>query len=283
MSEQQFFAFVLMPFDKGFDDVYKLGIKAAAIELGIQAQRVDEQTYSETILERIYGQIVQADFIVADMTGRNANVFYEVGYAHAKNKLTTLITSRVDDIPFDLKHHRHLVYETSIANLKAQLNDEFKWLKAETIKRRQKPITSRVKSSTGRLRVEDIFARAELELELYLQNLTKDSSAEIEALYLFSSAGWKFKNGAELSPSQTANHQDYELQHFIRSPVPRLSPGAWVPLKLHGEKTVWRSWEGEQLQKKYHMSGRLLVQIVTNKGIIDEELTIEVDFDDLPF
>ena len=75
------FAFVLMPFEAGFDDIYKLGIQATAKDCGIVAERVDEQSFSETILERIYRQIGSADFIIADMTGRNPNVFYEVGYA----------------------------------------------------------------------------------------------------------------------------------------------------------------------------------------------------------
>ncbi len=110
---KKLFAFVLMPFDKSWDDVYRLGIKAAVEELGMIANRVDEQVFHrEGILERIYKQIEAADFIIADMTGKNPNVFYEVGYCHAKNKLCILLTANADDIPFDLKHHRHIVYET---------------------------------------------------------------------------------------------------------------------------------------------------------------------------
>ena len=99
------FAFVLMPFDDAFDDIYKLGIQATATECGVVAERVDEQTFSETILERIYRQIENADFIIADMTRRNPNVFYEVGYAHARGKLCTLLTQSVDDIPFRSEEH----------------------------------------------------------------------------------------------------------------------------------------------------------------------------------
>jgi len=107
-----------MPFTSDFDDIYKLGIQAAATECGVIAERVDEQTYTETILERIYRQIDTADFIIADMTGKNPNVFYEVGYAHARGKLCTLLTQSTDDIPFDLKHHRHIIYNGSIKTLK---------------------------------------------------------------------------------------------------------------------------------------------------------------------
>jgi hypothetical protein len=74
------FAFVLMPFDAAFDDAYKLGIKDTAEQLGIRAERVDEQIFhKENILERVYSQIDAADLIIADLTGRNPNVFYETG------------------------------------------------------------------------------------------------------------------------------------------------------------------------------------------------------------
>jgi len=71
--------FVLMPFDSSFDDIYKFGIKGAAEDSGAYAERIDEQIFSEGILDRVFNQINKADVIVADMTGRNPNVFYEVG------------------------------------------------------------------------------------------------------------------------------------------------------------------------------------------------------------
>jgi hypothetical protein len=115
------FCFVLMPFDPSFDDVYKIGIKEACEDAGAYCERVDEQIFNERILDRIYNQIAKADIIIADMTGRNANVFYEVGYAHALNKLTILLTKNADDIPFDLKHFPHIVYGSSISGLRDDL------------------------------------------------------------------------------------------------------------------------------------------------------------------
>ncbi len=75
------------------DPSQALGIKETAEKLGIRAERVDEQMFhKENILERIYGQIDTADLIIADLTGRNPDVFYETGYAHAKGKLCLLLT-----------------------------------------------------------------------------------------------------------------------------------------------------------------------------------------------
>jgi hypothetical protein len=122
------FAFILMPFDKSFDDIYSFGIRDACVENGAYCERVDEQLYEGTILERIYNQISKADFIIADMTSRNPNVFYEVGYAHALGKRTILLTQNSDDIPFDLKHYPHIIYENKIIKLKEELSPRIKWL-----------------------------------------------------------------------------------------------------------------------------------------------------------
>ena len=69
------FVFVLMPFLSQFDDIYKFGIKGASEDAGAYCERVDEQMFVEGILDRIFNQISKADVIIADMTGRNANVF----------------------------------------------------------------------------------------------------------------------------------------------------------------------------------------------------------------
>ena len=121
------FCFVLMPFDQEFDDVYKLGIKQSCIDAGAYCERVDEQIFNESILERIYNQISKADIVIADMTHRNPNVFYEVGYAHALGKTTILLTKNSDDIPFDLKHYPHIIYNNKITKLKEDLTTRVKW------------------------------------------------------------------------------------------------------------------------------------------------------------
>jgi nucleoside 2-deoxyribosyltransferase len=113
-----------MPFSKNFDDVYKFGIKAACNNIGVQCERVDEQLFQEYVTDRIFAQIRSADMIIADMTRRNPNVFYEVGYAHALDKPTILLTSTADDIPFDLRNRRHLIYNNSIDNLHQKLRDD---------------------------------------------------------------------------------------------------------------------------------------------------------------
>lgn len=124
------YCFVLMPFDKGFDDIYEYGIKGACADADVYCERVDEQIFLGSMLDRIYNQISRADILVADMTGRNANVFYEVGYAHALGKPVVLLTQRAEDIPFDLKHFPHIVYGAQIKELRAQLSRRIEYLRA---------------------------------------------------------------------------------------------------------------------------------------------------------
>lgn len=126
-----------MPFDTAFDDIYKFGIKGAADDVGAYAERVDEQTFTEGILDRIFNQISKADVIVADMTGRNPNVFYEVGYAHALGKVVLLLTQNVADIPFDLKHRPHTVYGGKIEPLRKALAGKLEWAISESRKKQQ--------------------------------------------------------------------------------------------------------------------------------------------------
>jgi hypothetical protein len=120
LGKQRPFVFVMMPFDVASIDLYQLAIKPACDAAGTQAERVDEQVFSDSILQRIYDQIGAADYIVAEMSDNNANVFYETGYAHALGKTVLLLRREAADIPFDLKHYPHIVY-SSLTDFRKQL------------------------------------------------------------------------------------------------------------------------------------------------------------------
>ena len=76
-------------------------------------------------MEKIYESIINARVIVAEVTAQNLNVYYEVGYAHALNKPTILITKRIDTAPFDLKGYNHIVYK-DIRDLRSKLENRLK-------------------------------------------------------------------------------------------------------------------------------------------------------------
>jgi len=277
------FAFVLMPFDAQFSDIYKLGIQAAAAECGVVAERVDEQKFSEPILERIYRQIGNADFIIADMTGRNPNVFYEVGYAHALGKFCTLLTQDVDDIPFDLKHHRHIVYGRSIQMLKKQLVDELVWLKAEQERQNTSAFTIELTSASGELDKNTWRADAKIELRFDIHNKTQRRSPEIEAIYLYTTDQWQFtQDGVDCGHSMVEGKANIR-RHFIKSPVPRLSPGAWAQVRVNGVKSVWNKWNGQELKEKYTLSGALKLELSTSEGNFQLEVNPTIKVEEFPF
>lgn len=276
------FAFVLMPFTPDFDDIYKLGIQAAASDCDVVAQRVDEQTFSETMLDRIYRQIDVADFVIADMTGKNPNVFYEVGYAHARDKLCTLLTQSVDDIPFDLKHHRHIVYDGSIRKLKEKLLVEIEWLKEQSRVRKTSAIDIDGPHVTGALNKNEWTADAEVEFIFDLHNRTKNKSPDIEAIYFYTRPGWSFKYGADECPSTLVDDKK-SLRHFIRSPVPRLSSGSWAQVKIIGTRNLWTKWSGDELKERYNLSGQVSIEIQTSDGVFKEEMNVTCKIEEVPF
>ncbi len=107
--------FVLMPFDEKFISIYDSIIKKIVDSSKIRCTRADEIFGTQPIIDDVLEHIQKAKFLIADLTGRNPNVFYELGLAHAVGKEVILITQDLKDVPFDLKHYRCIVYEDSVA------------------------------------------------------------------------------------------------------------------------------------------------------------------------
>ncbi|PYQ27043.1 MAG: hypothetical protein DMF56_22090 [Acidobacteria bacterium] len=123
---------VLMPFDPAFDDEYKLAIKPACESAGAYAERVDEQISTDNILERIYHQIARADLLIAEMTGRNVNVLYETGYAHARDRPVILLAQNPDDIPAELRNFPSIIHHGRLTTLRSELEQEVRHTLAAT-------------------------------------------------------------------------------------------------------------------------------------------------------
>lgn len=107
-------AFVLMPFDAAYDWVFE-SIKYVCDKINIKAIRADNMFGSVPIIENILQKIHSSEIIIADLTGRNANVFYEVGIAHTLRDRNSIIllAQHLDDIPFDLRHLNVILYSPS--------------------------------------------------------------------------------------------------------------------------------------------------------------------------
>lgn len=106
------FCFVLMPFAPEFDGVWTaIRETLQSPEMNLICQRADDFR-APNILETILRGIAQAEFKLADLTGANPNVFYELGIAHcAKNSAKViLLTQDMGFVPFDLRHLRCITY-----------------------------------------------------------------------------------------------------------------------------------------------------------------------------
>lgn len=101
-------------------------ISEAAQRAGAIAEPVDQQKFTGNIVTRIVEQIEQADAIVAVTTGKNPNVFYEVGFAHALRKEVILLTDNPKSVAFDLQQYKHVVYETPDDQLVTDLAEQLR-------------------------------------------------------------------------------------------------------------------------------------------------------------
>lgn len=281
MAEVKPFAFVLMPFDSEFDDVYQYGIKQACTELSIVAERVDEQFYSETMLERIYRQIENADFIIADMTGKNPNVFYEVGYAHAKGKICALITQNANDIPFDLQHHFHIIYDGKIGHLKSELLPRLKWMKEELEKSKRETIQVSVKLSHPSLDVTEYKHNGSFDLKIILKNVAKTRSPEIDNISILATDSWRvYQNGKECASEQPV---EGIKKSFVSPANSRLSPNALSQVEVTMSKSFWTKWSGDEKKDLYRSKGNLNTEVATAEGVLPFNFDLNLEFDEIAF
>lgn len=107
-------AFVVMQFSAPYNDVYSEVIKQVCDEEEVDVTRIDEEAGPGLIIQDINRTIRESKIIIADISPINANVFYEVGFAHALNKPTILLAEKSTKLPFDVSPFRTLFYENSI-------------------------------------------------------------------------------------------------------------------------------------------------------------------------
>jgi hypothetical protein len=123
MSEKKK-VFVLMPFHDPINSYYVTIYKPALEAAGYIVTRADDIYAPRPIMLDIQESILEADLILCEMSGRNPNVFYELGLAHAVGKPVILVSNKESDIPFDLKHVRAILYDLAQENWKSRLQTE---------------------------------------------------------------------------------------------------------------------------------------------------------------
>lgn len=117
--------FVAIPFSESNINLYKQHLKPfLKEELSFDSVIVSERQHNEDIVDRIIYEINRCRFVIADASEKNANVYYEAGYARGLGKTVIWICRKSEEgkieLPFDTRNINHIVWETE-EDLKSQL------------------------------------------------------------------------------------------------------------------------------------------------------------------
>lgn len=118
--------FMVMPFADKFTPVYEQLVKPTVEELGLSIKRGDDPMTDESIMLEVWSMIHACKVVIADCTDLNANVFYEIGIAHSIGKQVVTLIQDASQLPFDIRHRRAIVYNTSfdqVDGFKTRLKD----------------------------------------------------------------------------------------------------------------------------------------------------------------
>jgi hypothetical protein len=111
-------AFVIMPFQESLKPIFDEHILPVARSLDLTCKRGDEFFSDDSIMDEVWSAIYHSKVCIAECTGLNANVFYEMGIAHTLGRPCILIAQSLDGLPFDIRHRRIIVYETTPSGLR---------------------------------------------------------------------------------------------------------------------------------------------------------------------
>lgn len=138
--------FVDMPFGKkadpkagieiDFDQIYRMAIKPAAGESGLECVRGDEERTGGIIHTAMFARLLLCEFVIADLTTANPNVFYELGVRHAAKPYTTIpIFATISDLPFDINLVRAIPYDLEKGQLTEDAAEKLKGAIIDRIQR----------------------------------------------------------------------------------------------------------------------------------------------------
>lgn len=160
--------FVIMPFgEEGtkereqnndtFDNIIKKAVEEA--ELGLTCIRADEITRSGSIIDDVIRYAARSQFVIADLSNENPNVFYELGIRHSFSDRTILMAQSPNDLPFDVMPQRTIMYSKATLTKGTQAKNKlviFLREMSDSINLNPSP----VKSALGTTREHDSIAVA---------------------------------------------------------------------------------------------------------------------------
>ena len=114
-----------MPYEETFNGIWKTVIKPTVEDTGDECLRADDIFAPGSIIDDIVYAIHGADYVIADLSKQNPNVYYELGFAHALEKPVILLTSDISTLPFDIRQQRVIRYSDTAAGA-ADLKESLK-------------------------------------------------------------------------------------------------------------------------------------------------------------
>jgi hypothetical protein len=165
-------------FPSDFKEVLDYVIKPAFDESGYRytVVRADEIDRSGSFIKDILESIYSAHVVIADLTGQNPNVFYELGVRHSLRPRTILIAQNIDDIPSDLREYRTIIYDTTAkgaAGFKKRIKSFLTEMQKEP-ERPDNPVLDRLGSIT-----ENRLSQLEAEKDSLKEELSKYLSGKM--------------------------------------------------------------------------------------------------------
>lgn len=178
--------FTIMPFGGWFDQYYWKIYKPAIESAGLTAHRADDLYRPSAIVHDIWDYTQTAKVILADLTGKNPNVFYELGLGHALAKPVILVSESIADVPFDLRALRVIEYDKNVPDWGNTLQENIKAAILETLEAPLSSIlptflhTTDSKNDTSVTEHEKELLEIKQEMELLRQEVTRTQSGRLE-------------------------------------------------------------------------------------------------------
>lgn len=278
-------AFVLMPFSKEFDDVYRLGIQEAAKSLEFVAERLDDQIFATDMLAKIYSEIDNADLIIADMSKKNPNVFYEVGYADAKRKIVILLTNNSKDIPFDMLHRPHIIYP-SVGQLKLELIKKLEWAVTEITSKKKVPVVATIKEIGGEVVRNEFSDTGIVTLRIELYNRTEETVDRINSIYIYTRKDWSVEYNGTKCTKTKSDIEPFEERHIVQTGITSIPGSDWIPFEVQMKRSLYQLFApNEERSDVYELDGVIKISINTGRAklISEHKVKVNVRYNESPF
>ena len=125
------------------DDLLDFIIQPVLKDLNVEVKRADLIGAPGDITVQIITELNKSDLIIADLTDKNANVFYELAICHALKKPVIHFIKKGDDVPFDLQQNRVVLYDTTNPRMLEPAQQELK-KEMENLINGEHPVTNPV-------------------------------------------------------------------------------------------------------------------------------------------